>query len=110
MLELGVLLVEDNPSVLSTTQRMLTNIGCTVYDANHPKKRNVRPLFELIALQCRMGVCDEWRGGATGAILVGTVCFQSKATSAAQESHESDWLSERPAAARAGGLVFPGRF
>jgi two-component system, cell cycle sensor histidine kinase and response regulator CckA len=36
MLELGVLLVEDNPKVLGATRRMLANIGCTVYDANHP--------------------------------------------------------------------------
>jgi hypothetical protein len=39
MLELGVLLVEDNPSVLPETQRTLTNIGCAIYDADYPKKR-----------------------------------------------------------------------
>jgi two-component system, cell cycle sensor histidine kinase and response regulator CckA len=43
MLELGVLLVEDNPRVLSATQWMLTNIGCAVYDADRP--RNAREVF-----------------------------------------------------------------
>jgi two-component system, cell cycle sensor histidine kinase and response regulator CckA len=37
------LLVEDNLSVLSATRRMLANVGCTVYDADHP--RNAREVF-----------------------------------------------------------------
>ena len=43
MLELCVLLVEDNPSVLTATRRILTNVGCTVYEANNPG--NAREMY-----------------------------------------------------------------
>lgn len=58
MLELGVVLVEDNPSVLSATQRMLTSIGCALYDADHPRK--VREVFASKAGQSTLN--GRWHG------------------------------------------------